>query len=448
MNTNRSNLFLIFSVIFLNLCISIKSTKAQVKEEVIKELNGFAKLLRISPMDMPHNYAQYSSILNSKKLIGLGESTHGTKEFNEVRASIIIDLIMFQNLRTIAIESEACGIESINNFLHGEPLGYSMDTLESGPDSVAFVIKYSSLFGIYRTKEFYELLKWVREYNASQPKVEKVSFVGIDMQDPYTIGNSMLNDKGLSLFLEKEDLASLDHLKKIFWSRKQPKLTKQDNDAFQLLIKKLRIYCEGINDKEEQHTSKQYVRLLEQSLELVGKNISMHVYSNLRDKFMAENVLWHLQKLGEEDKMVLLAHNGHIAHTDKVSKVKSMGFHLRSELGDKYYALALTFDEGSVRIFDFKGERKYKNFPYISSENRKSIEYIFKNMEHENFFLDLDTTMSEALQKQLNSSKNMRVIGAEYQPNRNKDYLRQPILESFDGIIFIRNAVGAVTLFN
>lgn len=448
MNINPSNILLFLSFIFINRCMPIKISKAQVKEEVIKELNGFAKPLRISPMDMPHNYAQYSSILNSKKLIGLGESTHGTKEFNEVRASIIIDLIKFQNLKTIAIESEACGLESLNSFLLGEPIENSMDTLHSGLDSVGSFMKNSSLFGLYRTKEFYGLLKWVREYNVSRPKVERVSFVGIDIQNPYAIVYWILKDRGLSVFFEKEDLVSLDRLKKIFWSAEQPKVTKQDYETFQSLIKKLRFYCEGIKDKEEQHTSRQYVRLLEQSLELLGKNISIHIYSNQRDKFMAENVLWHFQKLGEKDKMALLAHNGHIAHTEKVSKVKRMGFHLRSELGDKYYALAFAFDEGSVRIFDFKGERKYKNFPYRSSDNKKSIEYIFKNMEYENFFLDLNTTMSEALQRQLNSSNYMRVIGAEYQPNRNKDYLRQPILESFDGIIFIRNAVGAVTLFN
>ncbi|MEU8885133.1 erythromycin esterase family protein [Streptomyces hydrogenans] len=69
-----------------------------------------------------------------------------------------------------------------------------------------------------------------------------------------------------------------------------------------------------------------------------------------RDHYMAESLLWHLDRLEPTDRVVLMAHNAHIQRTpisfDGHLAGLPMGQHLHDALGDAYVALGLTSTAG------------------------------------------------------------------------------------------------------
>ncbi|MFE5208018.1 erythromycin esterase family protein [Streptomyces sp. NPDC056600] len=68
--------------------------------------------------------------------------------------------------------------------------------------------------------------------------------------------------------------------------------------------------------------------------------------TSARDLYMAESLLWHLERLEPTARVVLMAHNAHIQRTSISFAGRltglPMGQHLRHALGDAYFALGLT----------------------------------------------------------------------------------------------------------
>lgn len=410
-------------------------------ENLLSDLNRVAKPLTPS---LEGNLNEILEVTRNKSIVALGESTHGTKEFNDIKASIIKEMIKFQNLKVIAIESEFSGLESLTKYLMEDPDDLNSEQVVVA-DSIRSYIKHSGLYGIYRTQEIYSLIKWIKEYNLTKTRAERVALVGIDMQNTSLIISSILKSSYLINKLSSDDLKLFHKMEELFKFVNYPKISKEDLGALLMLLARLKENCKKNLGQSCREIDCQYVKLLEQSLQLRKKKLSFHLYGCYRDKFLAENVLWYFQSLNNGCKMALWSHNGHIAHA-KVSKMDRMGLHLRSELQEKYYALAFTFDSGSVRIYDFEGDRKYKEFFYSSTENAKAIEFLFKKIKYENFFLNFKE-LSQETQHSINNFKYMRVIGATHQTAPKKDYFLQPMAKSFDGVIFQKKTQAAVNLF-
>ncbi|PXY29121.1 erythromycin esterase [Prauserella coralliicola] len=73
--------------------------------------------------------------------------------------------------------------------------------------------------------------------------------------------------------------------------------------------------------------------------------------SSVRDRLMADSLHWHLERLGPDARVVLMAHNNHIQKTPVEFEgplAYPMGYYLARELGADYRAVAFTHTAGSV----------------------------------------------------------------------------------------------------
>ncbi|MGW0550641.1 erythromycin esterase family protein [Streptomyces altiplanensis] len=74
--------------------------------------------------------------------------------------------------------------------------------------------------------------------------------------------------------------------------------------------------------------------------------------TSARDAYMAESVLWHLERFEPGTRVVLAAHNAHIQKTPVSFDGRLTGFpmgqHLHRALGDDYVALGLTSTTGQT----------------------------------------------------------------------------------------------------
>jgi erythromycin esterase len=103
-------------------------------------------------------------IMSNKNIVALGEGTHGTKEFNDVRIEIIKQLITQYGFRKICWENAYGNTYRLNQ------------VILSNSDVKKALEQHMS--AIWQTKEILDFLVWLQNYNLTTD--EKVQLVGLD----------------------------------------------------------------------------------------------------------------------------------------------------------------------------------------------------------------------------------------------------------------------------
>lgn len=140
----------------------------------IKNQDNLLQWLNRNAVSIKGNYPRkLTAYLDSNKVLGLGEASHGTKEFFTEKNKIIEYLVEKGDYRQIGFEFTDVEIARINEYVLGknEDLRALMKDLR-----------------LYRTKEFYNLFEWIKSYNLKQTsqKVNVFGFHQIDFTDPLT----------------------------------------------------------------------------------------------------------------------------------------------------------------------------------------------------------------------------------------------------------------------
>lgn len=403
----------------------------------VQELNTIVNGFEFNDPNFKNTFLLDKGILNNKLVIGMGEATHGTKEFNNYKAQLIKELVLKGELKFIAYETEYSNSLSLNKYL-----------LSEEKDSVDYYITRKGIYGIYGTREIYNMIKWIKSYNLTKPYKDRVQLLGIDMQDSYALIRKISElFPDFTKLLDKESNTKLEEFKKITYANKLNNAKKEDKLVFKELVNTIKkVILENSKPSETLE--------LEHCLDLLSQSLNLRDYpgfftkadtwyKNLRDKYMSENVLWLLKNKSNGEKIALWAHNIHISKA-KSEDFYSMGYHLKEAIGSQYYSLGFAFNEGSVRIMDFKGTRRFIPFNYGSSTFEQSYEFIFKNCNAANFFLDINVARQNTiLATFFEHFPYSRIIGAVYQSDSKKDYFKQPLMESYDGLIFFRTTTAA-----
>ncbi|GAB1463952.1 erythromycin esterase family protein [Pedobacter sp.] len=125
--------------------------------------------------------------LDSVKVLGLAEASHGTKEFYQEKVKIIRYLIANEGYREIGFEYLDTDLARINGYVSGQK--GDLKTLMKN-------------LGLYNTEEFYTLFEWIKVHNHTNP-TQLVSVFGFhqeDFYDPFTRDSLMAN-----LVLERQE---------------------------------------------------------------------------------------------------------------------------------------------------------------------------------------------------------------------------------------------------
>lgn len=105
-------------------------------------------------------------ILKDKEIIGVGEATHGTKEFFEMKHRLFKFLVEEMDFKVFAMEESMSNMELINEYILGKD--YKL---------------MSNLLAPWQTKEMMDLINWAKEYNNKVSKENKIRFYGFDSQE-------------------------------------------------------------------------------------------------------------------------------------------------------------------------------------------------------------------------------------------------------------------------
>lgn len=280
---------------------------------------------------------------NEKKVVGLGESTHGTKEFTLLRSEIVKTLVTSSNFKVFILEADYVPCEKINEYLH------------TGTGNVEQLLLELRLWP-WIHEDFLNLLVWLKEYNLSNP-TQTVRFYGMDSQ------LSKLHAQKDSILLKYPEQGG--QLFAIVEGNDNPK--KKLNDLRQL------------SDQFEKSSNTVDLLLHYYILCQINKLSQSSIKDpNIRDKNMAQFV--QLIHKRDSSNVLIWAHNGHISKQGpSIQERTALGHHLAVSYGEAYAAIGLDFQEGEFLAVDYDNiaERKIKTFSLKPTQKTLAAEIDF-----------------------------------------------------------------------
>ncbi|SDI25053.1 erythromycin esterase family protein [Winogradskyella thalassocola] len=362
--------------------------------------------------------------IGTKEIVAIGESTHGTSEFFQLREMITKRLVAEKGFNIVVLENPYDDIEILNNDLNSRPL-----------DSL--IRKH--LFSIYQTQEMKSFLQWYKDNRTNY----KIQLKGCD--DSYWTFYELLKekinpvgDKKLKILLKNLESniskSSTDNLKKEF---------KINNSIYNNILA-IEDHLKSINNLTDP---------IEEIL-FNGKNTYVN-YVNIknkkpiqsRDEIMADRISFIAKN--SDNKIIIWAHNAHISNKIIAdNEIGIMGRNLKKEFGKDYYTIGLT---------TLKGNYSYMNEKFINDDHNyteKLKNASFQSTEKllwENAFAQNSSSFYIHTSELKNELKTDKIFGATkllgYSIESEEDIYYIPILKNFDSLIFIEDTHSTTPIF-
>ncbi|EHO15736.1 hypothetical protein HMPREF9623_02057 [Stomatobaculum longum] len=281
-------------------------------------------------------------------VLAIGEAVHGSREFQELKLSVLREMVEKQGYTAFALEADYSECADINRYLQSG---------EGKPEEL--VQKFS--FPIYHTKEMAELLGWIQDWNRTALEEKKVRFYGFDMQNPET-GYAFLKQYSLAhgLATEAEFDAVLENIL-------TPPYSLSPESAGQAVAFLNRLKEKAGTADMRDADARDFQMELTTVRQAMESRTSTEESNTLRDRDMAENVE-AIRKIEAEigsGKLVISAHDGHIERENPI--YTSMGVLLSQDIGNNYYAIGT--DVWKVRDnMKCMGEAKRSTQTFVSCD--------------------------------------------------------------------------------
>ena len=278
----------------------------------------------------PEEFAKYAApvseltVPEGTRIIGLGEATHGNREFQTLKLDVFKVLVEQYGVRAFAIEGDYGGCEAVNRYIHGG---------EGSAAEAAAAIGFT----IYRTEEMEDLISWMRSYNETAEEGEDLRFFGFDMQR-MEYNYRYLLETAKAAGLDTSDLENL-------WDGDgwAADVSREETAAVLTDLRENFLGMTTDNAGEERAALGAHLAdILLQNNEMAKVyEENAGNYNGVRDGYMAENTMWILgqeEKRGN-DRIFITGHNGHLEQygTYVGGEQKVMGNLLADEIGEEAY---------------------------------------------------------------------------------------------------------------
>lgn len=322
--------------------------------------------------------AQITAHFNDKRIVQLGESTHGSKQMNQIKTRLIKYLHQNHDYNVVAFESSmySCNLKLETNIKTAQPL------------------LTSCAFGIWHSDEVLELFDYIIE---TQSTDRPLKLAGYDVQ--FSSGNypaSSLHDYYEQIITQNQLTPNFDlttHLQQYINTGeagircRDNKQCEQFEDTYLDAVASLELithYFESLGNDFVLPTAivkSQHFRLLMLKADIEG---GVSAGMKARDTGMAENFITLAEEIYPNEKMVIWAHNFHISESypSQYYQDKFMGALLNDYYSDELYTVGIYMLSGE------SGNNNRQPIPVISHQ-RDSLESIVQATSLAPLFLPL-----------------------------------------------------------
>jgi protein-L-isoaspartate(D-aspartate) O-methyltransferase len=385
----------------------------------------------------------------NRRVVLLGEASHGTSEFYRARAAITRRLIEKHGFTVVAVEADWPDAAAIDRYVRQMP-----HREDAGPAFQRFPT------WMWRNTDVHDFTEWLRQHNETVRDPERrAGFYGLDL---YNMRGSIA---AVLKYLDEVDPEAAAVARERYgcltpWQREpstygRAVLTSGYGKCEEAVLKQ----CRDLLEKELDYAAydgdsfldaAQNARLIASAEEYYRIMYYGGAESwNLRDRHMFETLENVLEARGADAKAVVWAHNSHIGdarHTDMglVRDELNIGQLCRERFGDDAALIGFGTHSGTVAAAsDWGGEMEVKQ---VRPSHEDSYERLCHDSRAQRFLLDMPR--HERLRKRLVEPRLERFIGVIYRPETElaSHYAEASLSHQFDAWVWFDETTAVTPL--
>ena len=387
--------------------------------------------------------------IGDSRLVLLGEASHGTAEFYDMRARITRELIEKKGFTIVAVEADWPDAESIDHFVRGSgPMPIFKNDVFSGFPSWMWANHSVSAF-----------VHWLKDYNQSFNSAEDaVGFYGLDLYNLFGSIDAVL-DYLHDVDPKMAEVARWSYgclmpwvndpslYSRVMQSRRHRGCGYEVFTVLQgLLNNRDHFRQSGSQANREQDRQRYFSAVQNARMVRNGERYYRTMYYdnnnswNQRDQNMFESLLAILNYRGQSSKAVVWAHNSHIGDaraTDMSARGEfNLGQRVRETFSDSSYLIGFGTDHGTVAAAsEWGGAMQVMR---VQPSQDDSYERLCHDAKVDNFLLPLRNPVQDITRKKLLVKRLQRAIGTTYDPEAElkKHYSYASLPHQFDEYIW------------
>jgi erythromycin esterase len=401
------------------------------------------------PIESTEAHLALRPMLAGVRVLGLGEVTHGTKEFYQYKNRLLRHLVTELGFTIVAIEGSHSSAQVVDDYV------------VRGVGDRAAVLAEFGRHAMWDVEEFAAALDWLRAHNRSVPAAAKVRFHGLNMW------SSPVGRARVLAYLHKVAPDRLPAVRRVFdavaWGEARgmlPAHQRLDGESFQSM-RELADFLSGDRDCLIAMTSPaEYDDVVRQAAiirQWIACNLStilppdeyaapvppvqgLNIFA--RSTYLGRNLMDVMERAGPDAKAVVWAHTLHVGvgFVDQVcGRAPNMGSYLRDRLGDAYYAVAMETERGTYLTREFLLDQTLGDFHIgvIPPAPAGTLAWYLAAAGDERFLLDLRRSAPDpAVARRLAEPLVMHCAGWAHSDPPLTTTMR--LDETYDGVIFMR----------
>lgn len=400
------------------------------------------------PLTNPQSLDPLIESIGERKLVLLGEASHGTHEYYTWRTAISKRLIEEQGFNFIVVEGDWPACYQLNRYIKGyKQAGTTVESILQKMD------RWPTW--MWANWEVADLIEWMKKYNKKLSSEKKIGFYGLDVYSLWTSMNEML------IYLEKEDHPVAEAVRKAVAcfdpfdedEQKYARHTRYNERCKKEVVnvlQKIRRDLPSLDgDREAAFNAEQNALIAVNAEEYYSAMIQFDGKSwNVRDRHMMETVKRLMDFHGENAKGIVWAHNTHIGDasaTDMADEgLINVGQLARQEYGrENVYLCGFAGYEGEV-IAGSAWEAPMEKMT-VPKAKRDSIEDILHHHYNRDGYLLFEGENKE----KFNLEFPHRAIGVVYDPRheRRGNYVPSIISERYDALLYLNTTTALHPLY-
>ncbi|MFI2424615.1 erythromycin esterase family protein [Streptomyces sp. NPDC018955] len=331
-------------------------------------------------------------MVGDAEVVGLGEATHGSRDFFRMKHRVLRHLVERKGFRTFSLELPwSSGVRLDEYVLHGK-----------GDLARIAREEFQGSYRIWNNADYLDLIEWMRAYNRHHP-TDPVRFAGNDMgyagpelyrrvTDHVARTHPRLKARVTALYeglAPATDAATyLERYLELPLAERRER-AERTREAYELLRDQRVAHGQS---RREHVRVVQHARAIHQMAEGYSYDVTDEAQvirmMEYRDRVMAENVAWWHRHTG--DRILLSAHNTHVSYDSFDPRYpKTQGAFLRDALGGEYVSVGFSFHSGAFKAFgtDDGVIRTYR----VDAAKPGSNEHTLDRARQRDYILDMRT---------------------------------------------------------